>query len=136
MGPAFPIYIPSKGRHEFNITSTALSEMGAGWCTIQFNAFLQGKMRTQSVKGGNTDELYKGATDERNKDGYAIGGTDAKSAMLARIHPDVSRVVWKYGRVHHSVNYKAFSGNILHRKADAIPTGTNEYGMALKRRKA
>jgi hypothetical protein len=35
-----------------------LSLLKAGPCTIQFNAFLSGKMATMTMRGGNTDELY------------------------------------------------------------------------------
>ena len=60
-----------------------------------FNAFLQYKMTTQTVKGGNTTEVYG-------------GGTLPKSKMITMMHPDVSRVVWRFGRWHHFVDYKPF----------------------------
>ena len=40
-------------------TDLSLLALKAGYCTIQFNAFLAGKVTTQRMKGGNTDEIYK-----------------------------------------------------------------------------
>ena len=90
-----------------------------GYCTIQFNAFLAGKVSTQRLKGGNTDELYK-------------NGTLEKSQVLADWHPDVARVIWKFGRWHHQVDYRKFRRNKLIKKPNlVIPTQINEYGMKL-----
>jgi hypothetical protein len=83
-----------------------------GDCTIQFNAFLQGKAATQTVKGGNTQEFYhaEGNLDKTKwRDGQLNAtGTVNKSQMLVDMHPDVARVVWKYGRWHHYVDYSPF----------------------------
>jgi hypothetical protein len=50
------------------------------------------------------------------------------------MHPDVARVVWRYGRWHHYVDYNSFKVNKLRIKPDAIiPEGNNEYGMKLIR---
>ena len=88
-----------------------------GWCTIQFNAFIQEKATTQTMKGGNTDELYK-------------NGTLDKSKMLAKLHPDVAEVVWKFNRWHHKVDYKPFKKNKLKKKKGLkIKKGINNYGM-------
>ena len=83
--------------------------------------FLQKKIGTQRMKGGNTEAFY------------AREGTLPKSQMLVRMHPDVAKVVWKFSRWHHHVDYRRFEKNKLLRKADAvIPDGINEYGLALK----
>jgi len=48
------------------------------------------------------------------------------------MHPDVARLVWRYGRWHHHVDYTPFKVNKLKFRdgfepsADAEP---NEYGM-------
>jgi len=48
------------------------------------------------------------------------------------MHPDVSELVWKFGRWHHHVDYKPFKKNKLIRRDDiAIPSEPNEYGMRL-----
>ena len=51
--------IPFRWRGRYNEdTILSLDILKAGWCTIIFNAFLQEKMRTQTLKGGNTKEFY------------------------------------------------------------------------------
>lgn len=90
-----------------------------GDCTIMFNAFLQGKAGTQSVKGGNTEELY-GA------------GTFEKSKMLVDLHPDVTTLVRRYGRWHHHVDMRPFKHNqLIFRDDFVMPEGQDEYGMVL-----
>jgi len=102
-------------------THLSLRVLKDGDCTIQFNAFLANKVRTQTMKGGNTDMFY------------ANEGTLNKSKMLEDLHPDCSRVVWKFDRWHHFVDYNPFKRNALVRKAGAmIPEGINNYGMVLK----
>ena len=46
-----------RGRYNED-TDICLRVLKDGDCTIQFNAFLQGKSATQTVKGGNTEEFY------------------------------------------------------------------------------
>jgi len=98
----------------------SLRVLKAGWCTAQFNAFLQGKVATQTMRGGNTDAFY------------AAEGTLPKSKMLVRLHPDVARLAFKFGRWHHHVDYRPFQRNRLVRRKDVeIPEGVNDYGMRL-----
>ena len=73
--------------------------MKSGMCTVQFNAFLQSKRATQSLRGGNSEEFY-------DKE-----GTKNKSQMLVDMHPDVSKMCYKWNRWHHYVNYKSFEVN-------------------------
>lgn len=112
---------PYRWRGRYNEdTDLSLRVLKDGLCTIQFNAFLQGKVTTQRMTGGNTDEFY------------AEEGTKAKSEMLADLHPDVASVVWRFNRWHHHVDYKPFKKNRLKRKANIdIPQGINNYGMEL-----
>ena len=94
-----------RGRYNED-TDLSLRVLKDGDCTIQFNAFLQGKAATQTVKGGNTEEFYHKEIGEKVLDkakemsdiGYNALGTVNKSEMLAKMHPDVARVVWRYGR--------------------------------------
>jgi hypothetical protein len=52
--------------------------------------------------------------------------------MLVDMHPDVARVVWKYGRWHHYVDYSQFKKNELrYKKKIVVPEGINNYGMRL-----
>ena len=112
---------PYRWRGRYNEdTELSLRVLKDGLCTIQFNAFLQGKVTTQRMTGGNTEEFY------------AEEGTKAKSEMLADLHPDVASVVWRFNRWHHHVDYKPFKKNRLKRKANVdIPQGINNYGMEL-----
>jgi hypothetical protein len=103
---------------------------------VQFNAFLQGKVATQTIKGGNTAEFYHKEFLEEGEEvegkRYHEKGTINKSQMLADMHPDVARVVWRYGRWHHYVDYTPFKKNTLAlKKGVVLPEGVNNYGMKL-----
>ncbi|MBG6156257.1 hypothetical protein IWQ52_002302 [Labrenzia sp. EL_159] len=126
--------IPFRWRGRYNEdTILSLDVLKAGWCTIQFNAFLQEKAETQRMKGGNTSEFYhaEGRVEPGRK--YADGGTTAKSEMLVKVHPDVSRMTWRFGRVHHHVDYRPFRKNKLVTRRDTNNfEGVNNFGMSLK----
>lgn len=108
-----------RGRYNED-TDLSLMVLKDGDCTIQFNAFLQDKLNTQLLKGGNTDEFY------------AKEGTMNKSQMLVNMHPDVCEIVYRFGRWHHYCDYTRFKVNKLKLKSDIeVPKGTNEYGMKL-----
>jgi len=124
-----------RGRYNED-TDICLRVLKDGDCTIQFNAFLIGKAATQTVKGGNTAEFYhkEGVEDKKErKDGeYNPDGTINKSQMLVDMHPDVARVVWRYGRWHHYVDYSQFKKNeLIYKKKIIVPEGINNYGMKL-----
>lgn len=94
--------IPYRWRGRYNEdTDLSLRVLKDGWCTVQFNAFLAGKCTTQKVKGGNTEEFY------------SKEGTYPKSKMLEDMHPDVAKVVWKFNRWHHQVDYSGFNQRLL-----------------------
>jgi hypothetical protein len=86
-----------RGRYNEDVI-LGLDVMKAGWNTICFYGVVQNKMKTQTGKGGNTDRLYRGPG----------GGTWAKSKMLYDVHPDVTKLKWRYGRCHHFVDYTRF----------------------------
>lgn len=113
--------IPYRWRGLYNEdTDLSLRVLKDGWCTVLFLAFLAFKMTTMTMKGGNTDGLYK--DDGRLK----------MARSLCEQHPDVVKVAWKWGRWQHSVNYAPFEKNGLVRRPGAeIPEGTNNYGMTL-----
>ncbi len=114
---------PYRWRGRYNEdTDLSLRMLKDGWCTVQFNAFLQDKQGTQVVEGGNTEEFY------------AHEGTLPKSEMQVAMHPDVSRIVWRFGRWHHYVDYSGFKKNkLIRRPGIEIPKGVNNYGMELIR---
>jgi hypothetical protein len=114
--------IPYRWRGKYNEdTDLAIRVLKDGWCTILFNAFLQDKQSTMTMKGGNTDTIYN-TGDERLE--------FAKS--LERQHPDCVKVIWNYGRWHHLVNFSPFKKNKLIKKEGLIiPNVINNYGMKL-----
>lgn len=94
--------IPFRWRGRYNEdTDLSIRCLKAGWYTILFHAFLQGKKTTMTMKGGNTDELYK--DDGRLK--------MAQSLLLQ--HPDIVKIAWKWGRWQHQVDYRKFKKNKL-----------------------
>jgi hypothetical protein len=102
--------LPQRWRGRYNEdTILSLDLLKAGWCTIQFNAYLQDKLTTQLLPGGNTDEFY------------AREGTMPKSQMLVQEHPDVAKLVMRYGRPHHYVDYRPFANRRLILRPDAEP---------------
>lgn len=113
--------IPFRWRGRYNEdTDLCLRVLKAGYCTALFHAFLADKMATMTMKGGNTDELY--ADDGRLK----------MAQSLQQQHPDVTRVVRKWGRWQHQVDYRPFARNRLVKKPDAPKAAApNEFGMHL-----
>jgi hypothetical protein len=108
-----------RGRYNEDI-DLGLRVLKGGYCTIQFNAFLQNKAGTQSVKGGNNEAIYQ---DE---------GTYLKSKMIKEMHPDEVELTYLFGRPHHQIDYSSFRWNKLKPKKELnIKKRINEYGMRL-----
>ena len=108
-----------RGRYNED-TDSCIRVLKDGYCTILFNAFLQEKAGTMTLKGGNTDELY--ADDGRLK--------MAKS--LQEQHPDICTITWKFNRWQHQVNYTVFEKNKLIKKNNVkIKQGIDNYGLVL-----
>jgi len=109
-----------RGRYNED-TDLSLRVLKDGLCTIQFNAFLCGKITTQRMRGGNSTEFYD---DE---------GTLPKSQMLANLHPDVAKVVFKFNRWHHHVDYSKFKNNRLIKVVETTNLQKiNNYGLTLE----
>jgi hypothetical protein len=72
------------------------------------------------MRGGNSADFYDAE------------GTLPKSQMLADLHPDVAKVVFKFNRWHHHVDYSKFKNNRLIKVVDttSMPKIDN-YGLAL-----
>jgi len=113
--------IPFRWRGIYNEdTDLSIRVLKDGYCTILFNAFLAGKVTTMRMKGGNTDQLYK--EDGRKK----------MAESLQQCHPDIVKVVWKFNRWHHQVNYKKFKNNKLKKLPNIkLQNKINNYGMEL-----
>ena len=111
---------PYRWRGRYNEdTDLSLRMLKDGWCTVQFYAFLQNKVGTQQIKGGNTDQFY------------SKEGTYLKSKMLLDMHPDVTKLVYKFGRPHHYVNYSGYRQKLKLKNNITVKKGINEYGMKL-----
>jgi hypothetical protein len=111
-----------RGRYNED-TDLSLRALKDGWCTVLFQAFLADKITTMSMKGGNTSELYK-------DDGRLL-----MAQSLQHQHPDVTTVVWKWGRWQHHVDYRPFKRNkLILKEGVVIPDGVNNYGMQLVKR--
>jgi hypothetical protein len=109
-----------RGRYNED-TDLSLRVLKDGHCTIQFNAFLCGKITTQRMRGGNSADFYD---DE---------GTLPKSEMLEKLHPDVAKVVYKFNRWHHHVDYSVFKKNKLKKIIDTSNLEkVNNYGLVLR----
>jgi hypothetical protein len=112
--------MPHRWRGIYNEdTDLSIRFLKDGYCTILFNAFLCGKVTTMRMKGGNTDEVYS-TTDKRKE----------FAESLANQHPDCVKVVWRFNRWHHHVDYSKFKRNTLIRNQKA-QSKANEYGMTL-----
>jgi hypothetical protein len=114
--------IPYRWRGRYNEdTDLSLRVLKDGWCTVLFLAFIQQKAQTMTMKGGNTDELYKG------------DGRLEMAQSLVDQHPDVVKVGWRFNRWQHVVDYRPFKNNKLIKKEGlVIPDRVNNYGMVLK----
>jgi hypothetical protein len=109
-----------RGRYNED-TDLSLRVLKEGWCTILFNSFLIGKRATLTQSGGNTDTIYN-TGDKRL----------AFAKSLQNQHPDVVKVVWRFNRWHHLVNYKPFAKNILKLKEYIkLNNNINEYDFKL-----
>jgi hypothetical protein len=110
-----------RGRYNED-TDLSLRILKAGWATVLFNAFLAFKETTMTMKGGNSDELY--VEDGRLK----------MAQSLVDQHPDVTRIIERWGRPQHLVDYRPFRFNELRRRPDVeVPAGVDNFGMRLER---
>lgn len=107
-----------RGRYNED-TDLSLRMLKAGWCTVQFNAFLQNKITTQVIKGGNTKEFY-------SKEGAL-----PKSRMQVAMHPDISELVFKFNRWHHKVNYTVFKNKLIRKDNLNLKDLADNYDMKL-----
>jgi len=114
--------IPYRWRGRYNEdTDLSIRALKDGHCTVLFNAFFAGKSQTMTMKGGNTDELYK--DDGRLK----------MAQSLKDQHPEIVEITQKWGRYQHHVNYSVFSRNKLALAPGCeIPEGFDNYGMDLE----
>ena len=89
-----------RGRYNED-TDLSLRVLKGGWCTVLFYAFLCDKQATMTMRGGNTEQLYRG------------DGRLRMAQSLQRQHPDVVKIGRKWGRWQHMVDYRGFACNRL-----------------------
>jgi len=117
--------IPYRWRGRYNEdTDLSLRVLKDGWCTILFYAFLCDKAGTMSLKGGNTDELYKG------------NGRLKMAESLVEQHSDMVKITRRWGRWQHQVNYiffkKPWRNKLKKKSGIVVSEGIDNYGMVLK----
>lgn len=121
-----------RGRYNEDV-DLSIRVLKDGMCTMLFYSFLCGKMRTGTVKGGNTSEIYNN---------YEEDASLKKSQMLVEMHPDCVYLAERYGRVHHVVDLdaiytkdgkKANLNKLILRKDVKIVNKVDNYGMKLIR---
>ncbi len=106
-----------RGRYNED-TDLNIRFLKAGYSTLNFQMFLADKVTTQRCKGGNTDTVY------------VDGDRRLKFAQsLKEQHPDVVRIVEKWGRYHHKVDWGVFAENRPRLKAK-YPI--RNYGISLQ----
>lgn len=152
--------IPFRWRLRMNEdTDLSLQVLKAGWCTVQFYAFLAQKETTQKMPGGyNTPEFYADKSGDHQPDyhvhaeacranphrlcripegwccdDHARRSTQWKSQMLVDAHPDVARITYRFGRWHHYVDYSGFTQQLHRRPGVVVKPGVDNFGMILEK---
>lgn len=100
--------MPYKWRLYYNDdTDLCLQVLTGGLCTVQFKTLMVEKMKTLTVKGGNTDDLYQ-------RDGRLL-----MARSLEEVWPEHVETAWRFGRPQHRVknNWKQFT-TPLQRRTD------------------
>ena len=102
--------LPYRWRGRYNEdTILSLDLLTNRWATLLLYFLLMQKEETRKVAGGNTEHLYR-------------TGTGPKSRLLARVYPKFVKVGYRFGRIHHYIDYKKHFGDIpliLERPGDA-----------------
>lgn len=91
-----------RGLNDDTIVSLDILKTGY-WCTAESHMLLNykvGTARNVRLPGGMTDF-------------YANGGFVRKAAEAIRCHPDCVKMVTRYGRVHHQIDYSQFTQRLI-----------------------
>lgn len=111
-----------RGRYNED-TDLSIRVLKQGYCTVLFYAFLCDKIRTMTMQGGNTDELYQG------------DGRLQMAQSLQQQHPDVVKITRRWGRYQHLVDYSPFKYNkLMKRPGLELSNEVDEYGLQLVER--
>jgi hypothetical protein len=119
--------IPYKWRSIYNDdTDLCLQVLAGGWCTVLINAFSAQKKATMTIKGGNTDALYKG------------DGRLRMAKSLERLWPGVVETKRRFKRPQHVIknSWRGFDTPLKIKSGidlSKLPK-VDEYGMTLARK--
>jgi hypothetical protein len=112
-----------RGRYNED-TDLCLQVLAAGMCTVNVNAFTIEKMRTMTMKGGNSDQLYKG------------DGRLRMARSLQRVWPHVVETDRRFNRPQHKIRdeWKKFDTPLRLKPGIDLSEirETNEYGLVAK----
>jgi len=117
--------MPYKWRLFYNDdTDLCLQVLTNNLCTVQFNILNVHKLRTMTVKGGNTDDLYKGS------------GRLKMARTLEEVWPQYVETKWRFGRPQHVVknSWRMFKQPLIRRKDidwEDLPK-IDDYGLKPK----
>jgi len=137
MQPRFPLYIVSKGRSAYMITSKVLTRMGVRHFVVVEPEQASDYSAAVASMGLLADVIemdmgLKASYELCDDLGLTKSTGSGPARNYARVHPDVATVAMRWGRVHHHVDYSGFKRQKLILKPDAkIPLQNNEYGMRL-----
>lgn len=122
--------LPFRWRLKYNEdVDLCLQALHNNYCTILFNAFSVDKVSTATkMAGGNQTELYQNNAHEKKI-------LKARSLQEIWKNEEYVKVIMRYGRPHHHVDWKGLFDVPLIRRSDidwdSIPK-VNNYGMKLK----
>jgi hypothetical protein len=114
-----------RGRYNEDV-DLSIRILKAGFPTVLFNSITANKATTMTCKGGNTDTIY------------SVENAHLKKATELQVaHPDVVKVVEKFGRIHHNANLNSFKDNnfdwkLTNGKKIIIKRKNTEYDLVLK----
>ncbi len=116
--------LPFRWRGRYNEdTDLCLQALSSGLCTVLFNAFLIMKAGTMTMKGGNSDQLYRG------------DGRLTMARSLERLWPGVVETDRRFGRPQHVIKnaWRKFDTQLIKRpdvNTSSLPK-VDEMGMKL-----
>jgi len=114
--------LPYRWRGRYNEdTDLCLQFLSGGYCTVLVNTFMIEKMRTMTMKGGNSDQLYQG------------DGRLRMARSLERVWPHVVSVDRRFQRPQHVVrdSWRKFDTPLKLKPGMPIHTEPDDRGMKL-----
>ena len=92
--------LPYRWRGRYNEdTILSLDCLSNRWATLLLYEWLMDKEESRKIPGGNTDQLYR-------------TGTGPKSRLLGRVYPKYVDMRYRFGRIHHYIDYRKHFGDI------------------------